>query len=262
MRSLTIKKGTKEWAEHNKNMFIGCLNNCRYCYAKNMALRYNRIEDRSEWGYMKRNKYSQDEKPKKLDGRIMFPSTHDIFLEYIEEVTEYLKRWLEVGNEFLIVSKPRLKVIMHLCNRLERFKDQITFRFTITSSNNRVLSFWERNAPTYNERMVTLDYVRSKGWNVSVSIEPYLDETVIELAKELNKIVNGNIWIGKMNKINQRVDTADWSEEDFKYLKLIKLVSDPAFVKHMYEELKIYDKVKWKDSIREMLDLEEYEEVG
>lgn len=41
-------QGTKEWASSNINLFYGCANNCMYCYAKKMALRFGRIK--SEMG--------------------------------------------------------------------------------------------------------------------------------------------------------------------------------------------------------------------
>lgn len=37
-----ITLGTKEWADSNVNCYLGCSNNCRYCYAKKMAIRFNR----------------------------------------------------------------------------------------------------------------------------------------------------------------------------------------------------------------------------
>ena len=34
--------GTKEWADENVNIQNGCPNDCRYCYAKAMAVQYKR----------------------------------------------------------------------------------------------------------------------------------------------------------------------------------------------------------------------------
>jgi len=34
--------GTKEWANYNINCVTGCSHDCRYCYAKSMAIRFGR----------------------------------------------------------------------------------------------------------------------------------------------------------------------------------------------------------------------------
>ena len=51
-RKVTL--GTKEWADSNVNCYFGCSNNCRYCYAKKMAIRFKRKEE-SNWKEMKPN---------------------------------------------------------------------------------------------------------------------------------------------------------------------------------------------------------------
>ncbi len=40
-----ITSGTKEWADYNINCVKGCANDCRYCYAKLMAKRFNRATE-------------------------------------------------------------------------------------------------------------------------------------------------------------------------------------------------------------------------
>ena len=100
------KTGTKEWAEVNKNFVIGCKHACRYCYARAMAERFKRVKDVEEWKKTHINSKKLFEKPRKVKGRIMFPTTHDILPEYLFQTVEYLNDWLAVGNEILIVSKP------------------------------------------------------------------------------------------------------------------------------------------------------------
>lgn len=45
------KTGTREWADHNVNCVSGCINDCRYCYAKVMAKRFGRATE-STWKIM------------------------------------------------------------------------------------------------------------------------------------------------------------------------------------------------------------------
>ena len=54
-RKITL--GTKEWADSNVNCYSGCSNNCRYCYAKKMAIRFNRKSE-NNWQEMEPNKKS------------------------------------------------------------------------------------------------------------------------------------------------------------------------------------------------------------
>jgi len=119
------KTGTEEWAEINKNLYLGCENDCKYCYARSNALRFKRIKDKNHWQFMQLSMKAFQEKPKLYKGkRIMFPTTHDIFPTKILQTVDYLKRWLEVGNEILIVSKPHPECITKLCNELQQYKDQ------------------------------------------------------------------------------------------------------------------------------------------
>ncbi len=34
--------GTHEWASYNENCLLGCSHDCRYCYAKSIAIRLKR----------------------------------------------------------------------------------------------------------------------------------------------------------------------------------------------------------------------------
>ena len=40
--------GFKDWAVHSVNCCTGCSNNCRYCYARGMAIRFKRTTA-EEW---------------------------------------------------------------------------------------------------------------------------------------------------------------------------------------------------------------------
>ena len=70
--------GTKEFAESNVNPMSKCELNCLYCYGKIFALRFGRIEDPEEWKDMKPNMKVINANYRKRQGRIMFPSAHNI----------------------------------------------------------------------------------------------------------------------------------------------------------------------------------------
>ncbi len=202
MRKREITSGTKEWADHNVNCIKGCSNNCRYCYAKTMAKRFGRCKEET-WRDMVINNNAVEKKYGKYKGRVMFPSTHDIVDE--PEIQEacfvVIGKLLEAGNEVLITTKPRLLITERIIDRFYTFKDQLQFRFTITSRDNSLLSFWEPNASNYEERFESLKYAYEMDFKTSVSIEPFLDYTPQTLVHVLSPYVTESIWLGPMNYI-------------------------------------------------------------
>lgn len=87
----------------------------------------------------------------------MFPSTHDITPKHLDLAIDFLKRLLGNGNKVLIVSKPSFECIKWICDSFVDYKDHILFRFTIGSTDNKTLKFWEPNAPDYSERKKALE---------------------------------------------------------------------------------------------------------
>jgi len=126
-----ITSGTKEWADSNVNCYFGCSNDCRYCYAKKMAIRFKRKTEKN-WKVMIPNERVINKNFKKRQGRVMFPSSHDITPTSLNTCIIVLKRLLKAGNEVLITTKPNLSCIKKICDYFFKFKSSIQFRFTIT----------------------------------------------------------------------------------------------------------------------------------
>jgi len=145
-KSGKITTGTKEWSDSSVNCYFGCSNDCNYCYAKRMAIRFDRINNPEEWKIMKPNTKAIEKGYGLRNGRIMFPTSHDITVESYEGCLIVLKKLLKAGNEVLITTKPNLIVITKMVCELEQYKEQIQFRFTITSIDNETLKRWETNA--------------------------------------------------------------------------------------------------------------------
>lgn len=240
-----ITSGTKEWADYNVNCCKGCSNDCRYCYAKIIAKRFHRCNE-DTWKKMLVNVNSVARNYGKYKGRVMFPSTHDITEEpeVLTSCTTVIDKLLASGNELLITTKPKLSVIEEITKKFSSFKAQIQFRFTITSCDNRLLSFWEPNAPSYEERFESLKYSYENGFKTSVSIEPFLDESPQNLIDPLSKYTSESIWVGPMNYIprngikdNEIINYIDIRLK-YEYSNLIKI----------YEDLRNFDKIRFKDS--------------
>ena len=200
-RKITL--GTKEWADSNVNCYYGCSNNCRYCYAKKMAIRFNR-KTMDTWNVMKPNQKAIDKGYSKRKGRIMFPTSHDITPESLGGCLVVLKKLLDANNEVLITTKPNLNCVKHICNIFYKRKNLIQFRFTITSFDNELLSFWEPQAPSFEERLESLKHAFKLGYKTSISIEPFLDKNPFLLVYKLIPFVTESIWIGKMNYISTK----------------------------------------------------------
>ena len=106
--------GTYEWASETVNIINGCAHNCKYCYSKAMAIRFKR-KTRNNWKDEQIRNNGSLNYSKKVDGTIMFPSSHDIHPCHLDYHIEFINRLLERGNKLLIVSKPHLQSIKAIC---------------------------------------------------------------------------------------------------------------------------------------------------
>lgn len=247
-RKITL--GTKEWADSNVNCYYGCSNNCRYCYAKKMAIRFKRKTEET-WKTMEPNQKAIEKGYSKRRGRIMFPTSHDITPESLSGCLIVLKKLLDANNEVLITTKPNLTCIKFICNSFYKKKDLIQFRFTITSISNELLSFWEPNAPLFEERLESLIHAYDMGYKTSISIEPFLDENPFHLINELIPYVTDSVWIGKMNYIHFK----NVSSEDLKYYLKIKKINEKENLIRIIERTKENGKynIKIKDSVYNLI---------
>ena len=241
-----ITSGTKEWADYNVNCVKGCAHNCRYCYAKLMAKRFHRATE-DTWKDMVIRKDVVTKKFHKYHGRVMFPSSHDIV--DIPEVKEacliVLKNLLDANNEVLVTMKPSLNVTKDIVANFEEFKENIQFRFTITSNDNAILSFWEPNAPSYEERLKSLLLAYKEGYKTSVSVEPFLDDDPVPLIKGLSPFITESIWIGPMNHIPRKnIQTKDIPEYD--RIRAAKQIDN---LQRIYDELVGVPHIRFKDSM-------------
>jgi len=255
VKSLPVKKreitsGTKEWADYNVNCIKGCSNNCRYCYAKMMAKRFGRCTE-DTWNKMEINEKAVERNYRKYNGRVMFPSTHDIIddPELQEACFVVIRKLLEAGNEVLVTTKPTLSITKKIIEKFSHYKEQLQFRFTITSIDDLLLSFWEPNAPNFEERFESLKYAYNMDFKTSVSIEPFLDYTPQTIIKTLSPYVTESIWLGPMNYIPSN----NVPEVDKHYYQDIR---DNYLVEHLleiYEELKYNPVIRFKDSMNNRL---------
>lgn len=250
--------GTNEWSVATVNCLTGCSHDCRYCYARANALRFKRIASAKEWAKPKLRPAEVTKKRKRVDGRVMFPSTHDILPEFLDECTTVLRNLLGAGNDVLIVSKPHLECIRSLCHDLEKWLPQILFRFTIGSTRDDLLSYWEPGAPYYFERRESLALAYGAGYATSVSCEPFLGGWVGKLYEDLSPLITDTIWFGKMNKVRQRVLPGTSKRA----ISEIEQTQTDEAIAGIYEYLKDEPRVRWKESYKQVLGLDLATEPG
>lgn len=238
------------------NIQRGCEHNCLYCYARHNAVhRYYqcRVE---HWPLPCINEKKVDAPhKKKYDGVVMFPTTHDITEANLSQYCCVLRKLLDAGNKVLIVSKPHLACIKFICAGFKKHKENILFRFTIGSTENDKLKFWEPGAPSLTERLDCLKYACRKGFATSISCEPFLDPLVDYLYEICIEYVTESFWIGKLNRFDSRVNLAGVNKTDIeRYVEPLKRAQSDAVVMGMYEMMKDRPLIQWKDSIRKVID--------
>jgi len=247
-----VTSGTKEWADHNVNCIKGCQYNCRYCYAKLMAKRFGRCTE-STWKDMVVSDKSVERGYKKYNGRVMFPSTHDIIdePEFKAACFTVIGKLLDAGNEVLITTKPSLSITNAIMEQFHSHKTHFQFRFTITSLDDSLLSFWEPNAPSFEDRFTSLQHAYENDFKTSVSIEPFLDHTPQTLIDMLSPFVSESIWLGPMNYIAQN----GIADVDKSYYENIRNNSRTERLWEIYHDLKDNPIIRFKDSMNNRLGL-------
>jgi len=251
-----VVHGVGEWAASSCNIQTGCENNCRYCYAKQFNRRFHSGE-RDTWDKPVL-KYGAIEKGYgQRNGTVMFPTSHDITESNLTECITVLCKLIEAGNQILLVSKPRERCIEEICDTFCEERDQILFRFTIGSANDKVLRYWEPGAPAYAERIASLKLARSKGFATSISSEPMLDTDIHKVIERCKPYVTDSIWLGLANglKGTLTLNCPGDDEAQKKAGDLIR-VQNRDWVMALYEEYRNDPMIKYKDSIKKIVGIQ------
>lgn len=238
-----------QWTDDSINFITGCGNKCKYGYCCDMATCLRGL-DPSTWGNEIIRQKDLDKKIKRYPKIVMFPSSHDIRPIHLSESIQMLDKILKAGNEVLVTSKPHFECIERICNTFQEYKDKILFRFTIGSTDSKVLRFWETNAPSFEERFDCLRLAFDMGYKTSVSAEPLLDRNVDFLIETLSPFVTDTIWIGKVEHFIKRLKSNGYGDSITieKAYELMEWQNNPVFIQHLYQTYKDNPMIKWKTS--------------
>lgn len=254
LKEKTNIRGTREWAVAEINCSRGCSHGCLYCYARYDQVSKKQLVSEKEWSRVRDLEKEVAENHPLYHGQVMFPAAHDIVPENLESCVKVLKNLLDAGNRVLVVSKPHVLCIQRLCREFYGARERLLFRFTIGARKPKILKFWEPGAPDYQERAESLRYCYKQGYATSVSIEPMLDrDDVVAMVYELLPFVSHSIWIGKMNKIESRVQGG--GDQILDEIRRIQSGQSDEQIKLLYRELRLVEKIRWKESIKQVLGL-------
>lgn len=197
----------------------------------------------------------------------MTPTSHDVTERNIIKFISVVLKILLAGNPVLLVTKPRLSCIKKLCVALTPYKSLVMFRFTIGSSDSDVLKFWEPGASSYAERLACLEYAYRQGFKTSVSCEPMLDGNIERVVADTREFVTDAIWLGVVNRmgnclaINLKHDPVLKEKAQARAKQLATLLSDER-IHELYTLYRDDPKIKWKDSLKKILGLDQPVESG
>lgn len=167
------RTGTREWSKRSLNIDLGCKNNCRYCYAREMAVRFGRCTW-EEWGTPVTNGSMAQKRFRRREGVTMFPTTHDITMLNLGDCMMTLEHLLDAGNQVLVVTKPHTLTMSALMPVARRHGDRIELRCTITAGGTTEeverTAYWEPGAPPTYERLWALKMACDSGVKTSMKI--------------------------------------------------------------------------------------------
>lgn len=252
----TAKSGFREFSDHSVNIQRGCEANCRYCFARYDAVCRFQTCTKEQWPMPLINQKKVDRPWRGTrHGVIAYPSTHDISTLNLSEYLCVLRKLLDARNRVLITTKARWSCIPTICEAYQGYKKQIEFMFTIGSSNDDVLRFWEPGASGFEERLRCLQYAYETGFTTNVLCEPFLDGWALDIYNKTKQFITGNFWLGKVRQFERRVNLDGVTEEQMqKYVLPLKHLQNDECVLEIASSLMDKEKVQFKESVVAVID--------
>jgi hypothetical protein len=114
-------------------------------------------------------------------------------------------------------------------------------------------------APDFNERLISLKWAHSEGFQTSVSCEPMLDNNIGKALDSVSPYVTETIWLGKINHLigvkgHGRLDFNGYNDPVTlaKARELAAWQSDENILA-LYEKYKNNTTIRWKKSIENVV---------
>jgi DNA repair photolyase len=128
------------------------------------------------------------------------------------------------------------------------------YRFSIGSTDNKVLSFWEPGAPSFAERLACLQLAYAAEFATSVSGEPMLDGNPDALSTAVRPYVTDAIWLGKINRLRQILPfNCPGNQESLRVGEALMSTQSDTMIRALYARHRTESSIKWKDSIKAII---------
>jgi protein gp37 len=215
------------WAEKSWNPFVGCKNNCYYCYAKEMNKRFKFIKDWNEPQFF----------PERLDEPCKLKKPSVIFvgsmcdLWYANDKILFLILSICKTNPqhtFLFLTKNP-----ELYNKHPLFNSLKNVWLGVTATNNKDIG------KAYILRHIFGDMINERQRRF-ISIEPILDKVDISVYDIHTKII-----VGAMTGKNPVIPKVEWIENIYNQAKDIFWKSNIRKYLPDYIKQNIKEKINW-----------------
>ena len=185
--------------DYTINPYIGCEHGCTYCYARFMKRFTNHKEEWGEFVDVKVNAASllQREIEKKRPGKVWISGVCDPY-QPLEKKYELTKRCLEIllEHDWPVTIQTKSPLVLRDVKLLREFND-IEVGLTITTADENIRKIFEPNSPPVEQRIETLEKLRSAGIKTFAMIAPLLPKAeglVTKLSRKVDYVL-----IDKMN---------------------------------------------------------------
>ena len=230
-KSLLYKSGV-EYADFCLNHVEGCAHGCKFpCYAMQMAKRFGKIKDYSDWIKPKLVENALellDQEIPKYKDQINFVHLcfmTDPFMYRYREVQDMTLKIIEKLNKNNIKSTVLTKGIYpKLLANKEKYGYNNEYGITLVSLDNGFKQRFEPFSAPYIERIKALKHLHNKGLKTWVSMEPYPTPNLVE--QDLQKILNKINFVDRIifGKLNYNVISSKYWDNNGFYERCAKQV--------------------------------------
>ena len=224
-RKSLLYKSEVEYADFCLNHVEGCSHGCTFpCYAFNMAKRFGKVKDYSDWIRPKLVSNALellDQEIPRYKDQIKFVHLcfmTDPFMYKYKEVQDMTLKIIEKLNKNNIKSTVLTKGIYPkvLANK-EKYGNNNEYGITLVSLDNGFKQRFEPYSAPYTDRIEALKHLHDKGLKTWVSMEPYPTPNLVE--QNLQKILSKICFVDKIifGKLNYNVISSQFKDNGLFY---------------------------------------------
>lgn len=242
-----------EYAKYAVNFYVGCSNDCDYCYCKRGVLAHAMGQPKATLKKcFKDYMHATDVFRKELSANIEEFRKHGLFFTFTSDPCldeTWFLTWTSV--DWAVMHGVPCKILTKRADFMEKhrfppqwerdeYKNLIAWGFTLTGHDEM-----ERGASTNAERIETMKKLHEMGFKTFASIEP-----IVDIKSSVDMIWNTRGFCD-LYKIGLMSGKRNYTREDVRRFFIDTLKCIETFNKEHNTNIKIY----WKDSVREYIQL-------